>query len=831
MKKKFETSRPRLLAVGFASVLALSASTGLYSESDTFLVDLEAQAVGTSLLQLADASGVQIIMPKQAGDKVQAPALKGEYTLASALDKILQGTGLVYEYSGQNTIVVRQESVNSTNRVDEGSGKYQEIEDIVVTAARREQNLQDVAASITSVKPEEFSDIGLNTFEDIISYTPGFNYSSLGRPRGSGTITARGVGQQGDTAVVAVYIDDVPTTSNGPLGGGSSMYLDGMLIDVERIEMLKGPQGTLYGATSIGGAVKYVARRPALDQFRGQASVDLSNTSEGGFNKIYRGRFSVPLIEDRLGLTVSAYRDDNAGFVDRVDAASGSFIKENADSSESTGFSADLLFKFSDRFEFRGKAINQKANFEGESTVNSDINRKPLFGLYTATAAISSNKQNAEVYSGAFSYQFDGATLTSTTSRTTIDIESVNDFGSVWGPFIDSQENNPPGTTTSVPSINSIGYEKLTQEIHLTSASNETLEWMVGLFYTDEVSDFSQSFVSVPTGFDLFTAKIPGDYKEYAAFGSLTYYLRPDFDITVGSRISSIDVSVLQTASGFFASQAEPGSASDTVDTHLLAARYRPNEDVSLYARIASGYRPAFANLALIDAATGENAAPPLINSDTLWSYEVGVKGSVLNDLLSYDLALWYIDWQEFQARINVSGAAFRGNAEHGITANGVESTFTLHPLDGLSVISTFSYANSTLNEDEPLLNGLAGQRVPGVPRWTASTRIRYDFPLISTLDAHVGGGFRYVGASSSAFVDGDAGDSALNIPSDSYTLVDLNAGIANGGFSVKLYITNLFNDSSMHSGFGFGIPGSDPFVTLVPVRPRTIGAAISYDF
>lgn len=818
------------LSMGLVSAVMLS--IGLHADNSTLNLDIKGQNIGSALMELGQKAGIQIMLPREITTNVKTTDLNGSYTLSAALDNMLVGSGLTYEILTDDSVIIKKDdSTENSTGLQKSKPRDSLVENIIVTASRREQNLQDVAASITSVKPEEFSDIGLNAFEDIISYTPGFNYTSFGRPRGNGTITARGVGQQGDTAVVGVYIDDVPTTSNGPLGGGSFMYLDGMLIDVERIEMLKGPQGTLYGATSIGGAVKYVSRRPSLDEFRGQASVDLSNTREGGFNKIYRGRFSAPLIEDRLGITVSAYRDDNAGFVDRVDATTGSFLKEDADGSESSGFSADLLFKFSDRFEFRGKAIRQKAIFEGISTVNSDIDRQPLFGPYTSTTALSSNKQNAEIYSGTLSYEFDGATLTSTTSRTAIDIVNLNDFGSIYGPFVDSVENNPPGTTTSVPTTNFVGSEKLVQEIHLTSESNETLEWMIGLFYTDEESNFNQSFISVPTGFDLFTARIPGDYKEYAAFGSLTYYLRPDFDITFGSRVSSIDVNVLQTASGFFASQAEPGSASDTVDTYLLAARYRPTEDVSLYARIASGYRPAFANLALIDVSTGENVAPPLINSDTLWSYEVGAKGSLLNDLISYDMALWYIDWQEFQAQITVGGAAFRGNAEHGITANGVEGTFTLHPVDGLSVISTFSYANSTLNEDESLLNGLAGQRVPGVPRWTASTRIRYDFSLMSSLDAHVGGGFRYAGASSSAFVDGDAGDSGLNIPSDSYTLVDLNAGVVSGGVSVKLYITNLFNDSSLHSGFGFAFPGSDPLVTLVPVRPRTIGAAISYDF
>ncbi len=181
------------------------------------------------------------------------------------------------------------------------------------------------------------------------------------------------------------------------------------------------------------------------------------------------------------------------------------------------------------------------------------------------------------------------------------------------------------------------------------------------------------------------------------------------------------------------------------------------------------------------------------------------------------------------------------GNAAGGITAKGVEGSFTIRPTNGLSIISTFTYANSTLNEDEPELSGSSGQQVPFVPRWVLSGLVRYDFPISSGIDGHFGLGVRYQDESRSAFTDAGAFvpgvsnpaaggyDTIFNLPTDAYTAVDLNGGITWRGFSLNVYVNNLLGQDAL-LGTGGTYFGAAPMATAVPLRPRTIGATISFN-
>ncbi|WP_339865023.1 TonB-dependent receptor domain-containing protein [Paremcibacter congregatus] len=774
----------------------------------------------------------------------------GSYTAQDAVKEILQGTGVEYEWDS-NTLIITGRAKKDTGmptRRDEMTSSQSLsgmlLEEVLVTASRREQALQDVAMSITAISPEIFTSAGHTELSDIIGYTPGFNYSNrLGRPGGGGTLTARGVGQQGGTPVVGIYMDDVPLSNNGPYANGQFAF-DGLLGDIERIELLRGPQGTLYGATSIGGAVKYVTRKPSLDEYRGNAAATLSSTNEGGFNKIFSGRLSAPLVIDKLGVTVAGFFEDNAGFVDSADSVTGTIAEENVDSYERYGFSGDIYFKFSDRFDFRGRVLHQKSTYEGFSRVSLDENTlKSVFSPLSSLGALGENDLQNTYYAGTFEYQFDGATLTSTSSYVEDRLALTNDLTTLLSGAADFLSGSPFGTTTAVPFIENGGSEKFVQEVRLTSEASDQLEWIAGLYYAKEDTSKTQDITAQPTGFNLFNSDGPSNYEEYAAFGNLTYYFTPDFDVTGGVRISKSKMDFASVSSGPFGGGIPPlATIESTVDTWLFAARYRPSEDLSLYARAASGYRAAPASSPLVDPITGKTISP-LVTPDTLWSYEVGAKGEVAEGRFSYDLALWYIDWDNFQAHIIFNGFAILGNAASGISAKGAEGSFTVRPVDGFSITSTFAYSDSSLNEDEPMLDGLKGQQVVFVPKWTVSTQARYDFTLSNGYEAHIGGGFRYVGSTRSDFTDDGAFlpgvsdpmtdgpfDSAFNIPTDSYFLVDLNAGITRGNISLNLYATNLFNKIAYGNTFGRNVNGVLE-ATGVPIRPRTIGAVLSVDF
>jgi len=642
----------------------------------------------------------------------------------------------------------------------------------------------------------------------------------------------RGVRQLGGAATTGVYLDAIPLTSNSPFGtetqGGFAF--DGMLGDIERVEFLKGPQGTLYGATSVGGAVKYITRKPSLDEFRGHASVDYSSTKEGGFNQIYNGRISMPLVEDKLGLTVAGFYEDNGGLVDLVDAT-GTLIEEDGDQYDRYGFSGDLYYKFSDRFDFRARVLYQKADYNNVSQVNIDPDTKePDHRAFAGAGFTFKRGFRNSFYTGTFEYQFEGATLTATSSYVEEDRSTrVNSTAPNILSIMDTRFGRDPGTTTLFTSNADIGSQKFTQEIQLTSESSETWEWIVGLYYADEETFFTNTSTVQPDDLIHLSTEGPSFYKEYAAFGNLTYYVTPEFDLTVGGRLSRNEMTLRsETASDAILLQGLVGSSDatpvkDTVDTWSFAARYRPTEELSLYTRIASGYRPASANK------LGTPEIPSFAESDSLWSYELGAKGSLAEGLFSYDIAVWYFNWNNFQAKIvredTVTGLL---NASGGITGKGVEGSFTFKPLNGLSIISNFAYTDSTLNEDEAGLDGEKGQQLPYVPKWTFSSRANYAFALTSELDAMIGAGVRYEGSSRSAFTDKDGG-SRLNIPTDSYVVVDVNAGVTWDQISLNLYATNLLNEEAMVNTEG--VQTFSVTATGVPLKPRTIGIRLSVDF
>ena len=723
------------------------------------------------------------------------------------------------------------------------------VEEVTVTATKREQNIQDVAMSITVVQPLKFTKAGFTSIRDISGYVSGFTfYDGLGGPRGTGSVSARGVGQQGATSVVGIYLDDVPMSSNSPFTANFFSFFDGLLADIEQVEMLKGPQGTLYGATTIGGAIKFVSRKPSLDRLDGQASFNTSSTKNGGLNKIYSGRISLPLINKRLGLSLSGFYEDNAGFVDRVDRETGTQLQADADSFDSRGFSADMFFSLSDQLDLRAKVLQQETEYNGFSTVNLDIEKNPIYRPLAGNDILSSNIQENTVYSTTVVYRFDWAALTATSSYLESSLLRVNDLTSGLAAYVDNTlQGNPPGTTKAVPVVTDQGSEKFTQEFRLTSRDNNSWEWIAGLYYTEEDAFYAVDATAQPTGFLLLKEQRPNNYEEYAAFGNVTYYFNPNVDITLGSRVShhrmDLDVS---SSGGLSGGNAPIKAVEDTVDTWLVAARYRPTEDISLYVRVASGYRPASANILRVDAVTGENLAQQPLNSDSVWSYELGAKGRLLQGYMAYDLGLWHLKWDDFRTFVAINTLNTLANADGGITAQGAEGSFTFKPLQNLSLTSTFSYTQSTLDKDEPGLFGRAGQQVPTVPEWTLSTRVRYDFTPFADSNAYIGGGLRYTGETRTAFSDQRSFDpavgptaitpvnTAVNIPTEDIILVDFNAGVTVGATNLSLHITNLLNEQAYSSVGGSLVAGVSPplvDVTAVPVRPRTIGLVLSYEF
>jgi len=707
------------------------------------------------------------------------------------------------------------------------------LEEVLVTASRRQESLQDTGLSVTAWQPDEFAEVGLDSIRDIVEYSPGVYYSGGSTPQDN-SITMRGIGNFMSSPSVGIYVDDIPIGSGGNNAAGSTLALDAMQLDLQRVEVIKGPQGTLYGASAMGGVLRYITNDASMSEFSSVVSADLSTTAHGEFNQKYAARMSTPLISEKIGFSLSGSYEDIGGFIDRIpQAVSGA--ADNVNGWKSYNLMAKVNANITDRFSASVMAMGIKRTWDGANIVPLEGPPfVPVYGPYSTDTSLSDDEYKMDIYGLTMNYQFDSAQLISSTSYQELRTSAVTDLVVAFGPLLELFAGEP---VTEAPFTGGYSTDRFVQELRLESADNDHLEWTVGAIYSDEESGNLQRLEGLPSGFVLLDVDIPSTLEEIAGFGSVTWYLNPDFDLTAGGRLAHVETTVaVDDGPEILIDDTPPTKSSKNIDTWSFAARWRPSDNLSLYGRIATGYRPENANLPLKDE-NGNNVAPLVVETDTLLSYELGAKGVSGNGRFSYDVAAWYQKWENLQARIFVNGAATGGNANSDVTAYGFEGTVNFSPIDPLTFIASAAYTHSTLDDDETSAFGaLAGEDVPGVPAWTLSALARYDFSLTDSINGFVGGGLRYVDDRNTGFVGGTGADGTVitplitNFVIDSFVLADAHVGFITDRFTTTIYATNLFDEYAYSGGSARPSVGTIRATTNV-VTPRTVGVRLSFNF
>ena len=695
-----------------------------------------------------------------------------------------------------------------------------QIEDVIVTASKRSERLFETPQSVTALDAETLSRGDATQFRDFATLVPALSFTSAGV--GQTQVSLRGVTAGIDIGpTVGIYVDEVPYGSSTAFSNASSLALDVGLFDIDRIEVLRGPQGTLYGAGAMGGVIKYVTRAPSLAGPAYALRSGVSATEGGGVNYNAAGSVNAPL-SDTVALRASGFYVRDGGFIDNV-----ALGQEDVDQSRVYGGRLDLLFAPIDALTVRLSAFAQEIERDGTPAADYSLAGEPIDGEYEQRRLKAEPfDQSFRLASATIDYDFAGARLTAVSSYQTVETTFRQDASAVYVPVLGGF-----GLHFSAVAVDqSRGVDKFTQEIRLASTGEGTVEWLVGAYYTDERSSNGQHVVAWdPAGavspVNLATLAIPSRYEEIAAFGNLTLKLNDAFDVTGGLRYARNDQSFEQDASGLLVGPTPRSEASDDVVTYLLNARYRFSPRAMLYGRFATGYRPGGPNYVINDPVTGLPLADDTFASDSLESYELGYKAETAARNFSIDAAAYHIDWSDIQVTTAAGGVAVIANAGSAVV-DGAEVTLTAYPATGLSLTGAFAWQDARLAEDAPLLGAAEGDRLPNVPEFTAALSADYELSGEGWRPV-VGATVRLISDRVASF-DANPGLPQYDLPE--YATVDLRLGGTFGPVEAQLYVRNLFDEAGQTSAATvLSVAGGPAQVTMI--QPRTVGVSATARF
>lgn len=805
-------------------------------------IDIPPQPLSEALLQFGHQTGMQIMFASDVAGTQTTRGLKGTYPASVALNQLLNGSGLTYQ-SHNNTVTVipvRLASVASTDlpqgstdasvakkndeAATEGTAQKTNLEQVTVTAQKREERLQDVPMSLTALSGDELTRTQAFRFEDYVGSVPGLsliNYGALGSQ-----LVIRGV-TSGETAVnssVATYIDETPYTAEGPFAGSYFIAPNLDTFDMQRIEVLRGPQGTLYGANALGGLLKYVTNAPDPSHFAAQVEAGTSFVDSGGTGFETHGMVNLP-IASSAAVRLVGYDNYYPGFID--DPSRG---LTDINGSRFTGGRGSFLLNPVDNVSIRLNAFYQDRSWSDRSA--EDVNPgtlTPIYGKLTQETLVGQPGDSiTRLYNITASWDASFAKLLSTTSYLNNQTGDRFDDSTVFGPLFSYFVGSPVGVAYPYK----FQMKAVTEEVRLSSANDEVLQWQVGVFYTNQNASEAISLDPI----DPATRTILGNspyvtgqavtphYRESAGFASVDYHVTSAFDISLGGRYSGNDQRLRQVGSGFlFKTLNIDNTSSEDVFTYSGDLRWHVTAEDMLYARVAEGYSPGGpANV------VPEAPVPKFYESSTTVNYELGIKSEFLDNRLTADLSAFLINWHKIQLQAIVGNFSTFTNGGTA-TSRGFEWSLNYAPVGGLRLGLNGSYTNAHLTQATPAsVGGQIGDRLPSVPLLQTSLSAEYEHTLFGQFSGFAGANYRFTGSRYAEFEPAGAGQ-RQEMPS--FGIVDLRAGVETSTLSIALFIKNVANKLAINYLSDETVAGAAGPQSAVMYQPRTIGITASMRF
>lgn len=826
-----------LRTAGFTSILAVAAATQVTAaDAATRSFSIPAKSMAEALMEFGAQCDAVILAPSRlVGGKV-AHEVKGDMEPERALQMLLEGSGLSWQRAADGSIaIVRAAKVSRAPKniqlaslsaaamaaaaVEPGAGG---VEEIVVTASKRgAELLQDIPISITAISQERMERSGMDDFLDYARAVPGLGFQMLsaagGRDdiRGGRRLNMRGIESGFDgVPTVAFYLDDAPVP-----------VMDPKLFDIERIEVLRGPQGTLYGANSMGGAVRVVVNKPVQNEYQYRGDVSLASTRAGAESYDANAMLNAPLIDDVLAARGVLFYRNEGGYIDNVipQESGGERVERDLGTEESWGARLALSFQPTDNLRITPSVFRQETKVDGSSLWEAAFR-----DLTAYDRQVNDRQTNSFTLTGLeASWTLGNIEIFSATSYFETDFSTVED--GTKGSFNSGQIEAGQVQT----SLTQTDTTRFSEELRV-SYHGERWNGVIGAFYLDEDRHFDQVFPRADglDGPTFFEGTQSNGEQQLALFTEGTYKLTDRLDLTAGARWfkGDQDQQVRFYSDGVL--DAQDGEASDSALSPKVQLSFHVDPDKMAYVSATKGFRPGgpsgvvpLSTCGEDLAALGLSRAPTSFQSDQLWSYEVGSKLSFADRRAVIDSSVYYIDWSDVQQTVLLAncGFTFLGNVG-AARSRGFEVEAAFRPIDPLHLTASAGYTDAEFTKSNPDIGVLAGDRLPLVPRWTAAAGAQYSFTLPTGHDAYVLADYHFQDQVLNGFA---------SHYQKSYSTANARFGVSlNDNMELTLFVDNLTDARPQLYFFSYDDEGPLPAYLrqdIITVRPRTIGISARY--
>ncbi|WP_295994643.1 TonB-dependent receptor [Rugamonas sp.] len=746
-----------------------------------------------------------------------------------------------------------------------------QIQLVVVTAQKRKEDVNKVPISVSVVQGEDLAAKHITGLEDITRNVPNISFSGGTQGSGAGlsNIEMRGISSSAGSGTVGIYMDDVSMTTRNLYSLGSP---EPKFFDVDRIEVLRGPQGTLYGASSMGGTLKVIMNQPDLKHVTNSFSTEVSATDKaGGLNDTVNAVLNVPLIPNEMALRIGVQSSHIGGYIKQVDPDTLATVHDHTNTENDVVVRAALKWNVTRDLTVTPSIFYQqvKTGDLGTEYPLSQTTGAALQPYQISKPVLEPGKDKLFTPSLTVNYDLGAADLISVSSyyqrtfdRTQDGTQANSSF--IGGVFVTpSAPDGLAGALSVLP-----GYVYLNNQVHQFSQElrvsskgydpkgGTPLTWIGGLYFSNlhtTVNDYEpipgigalfKSYGVSPDDPNIVTGSFPGAFagdsayfsarhyrtQQEAVFGELSYHMTPDLTFTAGAREVHATDSLAREGSNYFTSTPgetiqQPHDVDSRAFTPKFAVSWNVDASNMLYANAAKGFRLGSQNrdipLSLCGAelnSMGLTQAPASFGADSLWSYELGNKSRFLNNRLSVNAAVYYIDWKNIQVDRTLDCTFdYETNAGKARSA-GLELEVKAKPTADLTIDFSTGYSNAYLVEANQALGSNGGQKVPGVPKFNATLGGEYRFTITGDTDGFVRMTGHWTGSSY-----GTTHDTDTDYTRPAYATVDASIGANVGKYQVSLFAKNLGNNDKIIQK-----PSVQFFQENYRLVPRTVGLNFS---